>query len=178
MKKREPDPLFLSKKKAAEYLKCSVEELKRWVKPDRQLDSLAAPSDRRGMKLWSRETLNSAKPHIEAWREKDRISAARWQKENAKGAAAASARRKGMRKNGALLTSKVCSALGCTTTELNRWANDGRMPPDGAIYLPPHGDVRCWLPATIEVAQRHLTEWRKKDSIARIARRRWPKIVR
>jgi hypothetical protein len=170
--------LMLSKAKAAEYLRCSVEELKKWVKPDRILGAPGHPKT--GMRLWSGATLNAAKPHIEAWRERDGQESERLHREYEARRSAQSARRKGMRKAGALLTSRVCEILQCSKTELNRWSGDGRLPPDGEIHLSLVKSVnaRAWLPATVEDAKSKLDDWRKKDNIAKIARRRKPRIVR
>jgi hypothetical protein len=103
-------PLLLSKKKAAEYLGCSVEELLKWVVPDRVVTT---DPGRQGMRL-------------------------------------------------------------------NRWANDGRMPADGAIHLcmPRSLDARAWLPTTVESAKAQINDWRKKDSLVKTARRTKPRIIR
>ena len=170
-------PLLLSKRKAAEYLGCSVEELLKWVVPDRVVK---ADPRRQGMRLWRGVTLNAAKPSVESWRERDKRESDRRRQEVEAEHAAAVARRKGMRKAGALLAGKVCEILNCTRTELNRWANDGRMPADGAIHLcmPRSLDARAWLPATVESAKAQINDWRKKDSIVKTARRRKPRIIR
>jgi hypothetical protein len=60
-----------------------------------------------------------------------------------------------MRKSKALTSGKVCAMLGCSLTELNRWAGDGRFPADGEIFitgLPKNVNARAWLPTTIEAA--------------------------
>jgi hypothetical protein len=87
-----------------------------------------------------------------------------------------------MLKAGALKAAEVCEALSCTRTELDRWASDGRLPPDGEIFV--HGggarksvNARAWLPTTIHHAKGALAEWRERDSIIKSARRRKPKIV-
>lgn len=87
---------------------------------------------------------------------------------------ATAARREGMRKGGAVMVSKVCAALGCTRTELNRWAADGRLPPDGEIvtYFGRAVAARVWLPATIDAARINVGAWRAQDSIRKAARRR------
>lgn len=173
----EVTPLLLSKKKAAEYLGCSVEELLNWVPPDRVVTE---DPRRQGMRLWRGVTLDAAKSNIGSWRERDKRESDRLHHEAEAARAAAVGRRKGMRKGGALLAGKVCEALNCTKTELNRWANDGRMPPDGAIHLcmPRSLDARAWLPATVEGAKARIDDWRKKDLISKTARLRKPKIVR
>ncbi len=170
-------PLLLGKKKAAEYLGCSADELLKWVMPDRVVTE--APG-RQGMRLWSGATLDAAKPSLESWRERDKRESDRRREEAEAVHAAAVARRKGMRKAGALLAGKVCAILNCTKTELNRWANDGRMPADGAIHLcmPKSLDARAWLPATVEGAKVRIDDWRKRDSILKAARRRKPRVVR
>ena len=170
--------LTLSKARAAKYLECSVEELKKWVKPDRILDDRNPAT--RGMLLWSGATLNAAKPRIAEWRERDQEASERLHHEHEAQRAARSARRKGMKKAGALLISRVCEILQCNKTELNRWAEDGRLPPDGEIHLSMAKSVnaRAWLPATVDNAKSKLDDWRKKDNIAKIARRRKPSIVR
>ena len=43
--------LMLTKKQAAEYLECSVEELEKWVKPDRTNDYRNPAAG--GMRLWN-----------------------------------------------------------------------------------------------------------------------------
>lgn len=170
--------LLLGRRKAATYLGCSVEELERWIRPDRVLahDHPATPS----MRLWSRDTLEKARSNVAIWRQRDQETAGGWRQEAEAQPAAAKARRKGMRKAGALLAGKVCDRLGCTRAELDRWAGDGRLPPDGEIVLvtlPKHVAARAWLPATIEAAQDCIAAWREQDQIARIARRRKPKVV-
>jgi hypothetical protein len=174
----EVEVLMVSKARAAKHLECSVEELKKWVKPDRILDDRNPAT--RGMLLWSGATLNAAKPHIAEWREKDKRESERLHHEHEAQRAAQSARRKGMKKAGALLISRVCEILQCSKTELNRWAQDGRMPPDGEIHLSMAKSVnaRAWLPATVEDAKSKMDDWRKKDNIAKFARRRKPSIVR
>ncbi len=170
-------PLLLSKKQAAEYLGCSVEELLKWVIPDRVVKG---DPRRQGMRLWSGVTLQSAKPSIELWRQRDKRESDRRRQEIEAEHAAAVARRKGMRKAGALLAAKVCEMLGCTRTELNRWASDGRLPPDGAIhlYIGKSLDARAWLPVTVQDAKARIDSWRKKDEIVKTARRRRPRVVR
>lgn len=172
----EVTPLLVGKRKAAEYLGCSVEELLKWVIPDRVMEG---DPERQGMRLWSGATLDAAKPSIESWRERDKRDSDKRREEVEAAQAAAAARRKGMRKAGALLAGKVCEALNCTKTELNRWANDGRIPADGAIHLcmPRSLDARAWLPATVEHAKASIDDWRKKDAIARTARLRKPRII-
>lgn len=59
--------------------------------------------------------------------------------------------------------------LGCSRTELNRWAEDGRLPPDGQRYYHLGTGIRgrwarAWRPETIEVAKLHIEEWRAQDA--------------
>jgi len=85
---------------------------------------------------------------------------------------AARARRKGMRKAKALTSGKVCAMLGCSLTELNRWAGDGRFPPDGEIFiagLPKKVNARA---TTVEAARTGIGEWRIQDATAKSFRRR------
>jgi len=170
-------PLLVGKKEAAVYLECSVEELVKWVMPDRVITE---DPRRQGMRLWSGVTLDAARPSVASWRERDKRESDRLRQLADAAQAAAVARRKGMRKAGALLAGKVCAILNCTKTELNRWANDGRMPADGAIHLctPKSLDARAWLPATVEDAKTRVDEWRRNDTIVKTARRRKPRIVR
>jgi hypothetical protein len=127
--------LMLTKKKAAEYLGCSVEELEKWVKPDR-VNNYSNPVAG-GMRLWSGLTLDAAKPNIQGWRERDRVASEIRGREFEAAQAAQRARRKGMRKGSALMATKVREALSCTRAELDRWASDGRLPPNGEIFV--HG---------------------------------------
>ena len=159
------------------YLECAVEELVNWVMPDRVVTE---DPRRRGMRLWSGVTLDAVKSSIASWRERDKRESDRLRQLADAAHAAAVARRKGVRKAGALLAGKVCAILNCTKTELNRWANDGRMPADGAIHLctPKSLDARAWLPATVEDAKTRVDEWRRNDTIVKTARRRKPRIVR
>lgn len=63
----------------------------------------------------------------------------------------------------------VRQALGCTATELERWAEDGRLPPDGVRFyyrIGPRGGSkwgRAWLSDTVEQAGPNIHEWRKRD---------------
>jgi len=68
------DFLFLTTGKAAEYLSCSRDELMAWVKPDRRMPGQVGPGS--GERRWSKQTLDRAKPHVEAWRARDRAEAA------------------------------------------------------------------------------------------------------
>ena len=68
------DFLFLTTGKAAEYLSCSRDELMAWVKPDRRMPGQVGAGS--GERRWSKQTLDRAKPHVEAWRARDRAEAA------------------------------------------------------------------------------------------------------
>jgi hypothetical protein len=61
---------FMSKAQASKYLGCSTLELIRWVRPDRVFpdNHPTTPS----MRLWSRATLDAAKPRIAEYREFER----------------------------------------------------------------------------------------------------------
>jgi hypothetical protein len=67
-------------------------------------------------------------------------------------------------------------ALGCTATELDRWAEDGRLPPDGERFYYGVGPLggskwgRAWLPETVHNAKANVDEWRARD-IAKTVRR-------
>jgi hypothetical protein len=119
--------------------------------------------------------LDTAKPNVAAWRDRDReISAAR-RTEFAAKQEAAKARRKGMRKGGAVTAKVACERLGCSSTALNRWAADGRMPPDGEIVmigLPKVVNARAWLPSTIEAARAMIEDWRIQDRTKKMFKRR------
>jgi hypothetical protein len=62
---------------------------------------------------------------------------------------------------------------GCSITELNRWAHDGRLGKRwtslGGGY---HKWLRAWLPATIEAVASQIEGWREQDrTLKRFARR-------
>lgn len=85
------------------------------------------------------------------------------------------ARRKGMRKGGALTAAAVCERLGCSRTELDRWAADGRLPPDGELFLrlAKRVNARAWLPAKVEGAKAKIADWRAQDKVmAKLTRRK------
>jgi hypothetical protein len=67
--------LMAIKAEASEYLGCSLEELERWIEPDRVLPWNDGDPARRGRRLWSGPTLDAAKPHIGQWRERDGLAA-------------------------------------------------------------------------------------------------------
>jgi hypothetical protein len=79
-------------------------------------------------------------------------------------------------KRSGLTSGKTCEALGITKTELYRWASDGRLPPDGRMYLyglpSDHRWVRAWLPATIDAAASYVQKWREQDMVRQAHRRR------
>src|SRR5262249_28958948 len=127
------DFLFLTTGKAAEYLSCSRDELIAWVKPERRMPGQVGPGS--GARRWAKHDLERAQPHLEAWRARDRAEAAQRAAAMQATDEAAKARRKGMRKAKALTSGKVCATLGCSPTELNRWAGDGRFPADGEIFI-------------------------------------------
>lgn len=96
--------------------------------------------------------------------------------------AAAKARRAGMRKGNAMTAAKVREQLGCTLTELNRWAADGRLPPDGKLFLDSSlfgkgVNARAWLPATVEAAKASIGEWRTRDRVKKTFSRRGLRAV-
>ena len=65
--------------------------------------------------------------------------------------------------------SVVCEILGCSKSELDRWAKDGRLPADGQRHYhlynaPVHGRWgRAWLPESVDKAMEYVDEWRRKD---------------
>jgi len=173
------EPLYLTVRAAAKYLVCSKAELLAWIRPDRHLPS--------GAPLWLRRTLDGARPLVEPWRERDRVATearvaeAAAQKEMLRAhREMQTARRAGMRKRGAVLAGKVCETLGCSLTELNRWAADGRLPPDGEIVLfglPKAVNARAWLPETIDAARTALDDWRAQDRAKKVFKRRGLRAV-
>jgi hypothetical protein len=75
-----------------------------------------------------------------------------------------------------LISTNVVDHLGCSITELNRWARDGRLSPDGKRWSLLGGSyhrwLRAWQPATIEAAVSQIEEWREQDKTRkRFARR-------
>lgn len=177
------EPLFLMVPAAAKYLGCSEDELLAWIPPDRRLPDRRGPTP--NARLWRRTTLDAARPNVEEWRAKDQVAFAA--REAARAAIlareeAARARRKGMRKGGALLAGAVCERLACSLTELNRWASDGRLPPDGEIALtwglPKIVHARAWLPGTLDLAKPKIADWRTQDQVKKIFKRRGLKTAR
>ena len=167
------ESLFLTVRAATEYLGCTRAELISWVEPDRRLPGDVGPGS--GARLWLRQTLDVAKPHVDVWRERDRHVAAAIGTKMTEERQAATARRKGMRKGGAILARAVCERLECSLTELNRWAADGRLPPDGEILLfglPKKVNARAWLPDKVDAAKLLLDDWRTQDQAKKIFRRR------
>lgn len=85
-------------------------------------------------------------------------------------------RRKSLR--GGLSPTAVREILGCSRTELDRWAADGRLPADGERFyhgVGPRGGSgwgRAWLPETVEAAQSRVDAWRQQDQVRRTYRRR------
>ena len=167
------DFLFLTAAGASQYLVCCREELIAWVKPDRRMPGDVGPET--GERRWSKPTLDRAKPYIKTWRERDRAESERCAAARRASDEAAKARRKGMRKATALTTGKVCAAVGGTQTELNRWAVDGRFPPDGEIFitgLPRNVNARAFLPDMVEAARAKIEDWRTQDATAKTFKRR------
>lgn len=75
-----------------------------------------------------------------------------------------------------LISTNVVERLGCSITELNCWACDGRLSPDGKRWTSLGGGyhrwLRAWLPATIEAAVPRIEGWREQDRTRkRFARR-------
>jgi hypothetical protein len=70
----------------------------------------------------------------------------------------------------------VREILGCSATELDRWAEDRRLPPDGVRFYYGVGPLggskwgRAWLLETVHNAKAFVDEWRARD-IAEIVRR-------
>lgn len=173
------ESLFLTARFAAEYLDCTRAELitwadRGWIAPDRRLPGDVGQAS--GARLWLRSTLDKGKPFIAEWRERDLAVTTVVAAELAARDTAAKARRGGMRKGRAITASRVREQLGCTLSELNRWADDGRLPPDGEVVL--HGSLpktvaaRAWLPATVETAKAKLEDWRAQDQAKKIFKRR------
>lgn len=167
------EQLFLTVRAAAGCLGCSKDELLAWIEPDRRLPGNVGAGS--GARLWRPATLDVAKPQIEAWRERDRIADAARAAEFTALQKASTARRKGMRKGGAVTAKAVCEILECSLTELDRWATDGRLSPNGEIVmfgLPKAVNARVWLPGTIETAKLMRDEWRTQDQARKIFKRR------
>lgn len=166
--------LYLKVMEASKYIKCSKEELIAWVEPDRRLPN-------NGARLWLPKTLDAAKPNVSEWRKRDRAVEMAVVAKREADYFAAVARRSGMRKGGALVASKVCAFLNCSLTELNRWAADGRLPPDGEILLtnlPKMVNARAWLPETLENAKASLNDWREQDKTKKSFKRRGLRSVK
>jgi hypothetical protein len=77
----------------------------------------------------------------------------------------------------------ACEALNCSLTELNRWAGDGRLMPDGQKFYCGVGPLggsrwgRAWLPETIETAKLCIAEWRIQDATRKTAKRLGLRVV-
>jgi len=158
------EALFLTMRQAIDFLGCSKSELLLWIKPDRRLPSEFGAQS--GARLWLRRTLEAAEPRLDTWRTRDFAARAAQDATESAKRAQMKARRAGMRKGGALLMTKACALLKCTPAELNRWAVDGRLPPDGEIVLAGLArrvNARAWLPQTLERAQSCLEGWRAQD---------------
>jgi len=167
------ESLFLTARAASEYMGCSKQELLSWIKPDRRMPGDAGPQS--GARLWLPRTLDAAKPHVGKWRARDLAASQAVAAKLEAQESAISARRAGMRKGGAIVAAKVCAFLGCSLTELNRWATDGRLPPDGEIVLiglPKKVNARAWLPETLARARTLLNDWRTQDQAKKVFKRR------
>jgi hypothetical protein len=167
------DFLFLTTGQAAEYLSCSRDELIAWVKPDRRMPGQVGPgtgsaAGRNRRSIGQSPTSKCGAPAIVP-KAAQRAAVMQARDEAAK------ARRTGMRKSKALTSGKVCTMLGCSLTELDRWAGDGRFPADGEIFitgLPKNVNARAWLPTTVEAAGVRIGEWRSQDATAKSFKRR------
>jgi hypothetical protein len=79
----------------------------------------------------------------------------------------------------------VREALGCSLTELNRWAADGRLPPDGQRWFYLGYEYagrrgvwgRAWLPETVGKAAEQVAAWREQDAIRKTVKRRGLRMV-
>lgn len=166
--------LYLMVRRASEYLGCSRDELLAWVPNDRHMPGDCGPNS--GARLWHRATLDATKPYISAWRERDRAISAAAAERARQADAEASARRAGMRKGKAVTAKRACERLGCSLTELNRWAADGRLPPDGTVMLagtlPKTVEARAWLPGTLDQAASAVASWREQDETRKAFKRR------
>ena len=70
--------------------------------------------------------------------------------------------------------------LECSLPELNRWAADGRLAPDGEIFLyglPKAVNARAWLPESLEKAKAALDDWRAQDQTKKVFKRRGLRAV-
>jgi hypothetical protein len=80
-------------------------------------------------------------------------------------------------------TAGAREALNCSLTELNRWADDGRLPPDGQKFYRGVGPLggsrwgRAWLSETIEAAKSCIPEWRAQDATRKAAKRLGLRVV-
>jgi hypothetical protein len=67
-----------------------------------------------------------------------------------------------------LSPAEVREILGCTEVELDRWAADGRLGPDGTKFYHKMGGAkslwgRAWRFETVDNAKAHLDDWRARD---------------
>ena len=78
-----------------------------------------------------------------------------------------------------LLAGKVKALLGCTTTELNRWDADGRLPHlDVRVMLFQRATpCRCWSEAQVASALTKTAVWREQDRTRKIFGRRGLRVV-
>lgn len=72
-----------------------------------------------------------------------------------------------------LFAREVREELGCTSAELNMWAFDGRLPPDGVKDFARPSELgwhvvsgRAWRPETIEAAKAKVERWRAEEEAA------------
>lgn len=84
---------------------------------------------------------------------------------------------------GGIGPTKAAAVLGCTKTELDRWAADGRLPSDGERFFHGIGPLggskwgRAWLPETLEAALQNVDEWRRIDATRKSFRRSGLKAI-
>ena len=70
---------------------------------------------------------------------------------------------------GSLSPTAVREILECTSAELDRWAGDGRLSPDGQRHYYGVGPLggyrwgRAWKPETVSAAKKNVTGWRAQD---------------
>lgn len=78
-----------------------------------------------------------------------------------------------------LLAGKVKALLGCTTTELNRWDADGRLPHlyVRVMHFQRATPCRCWSEAQVASALTKTAVWREQDRTRKIFGRRGLRLV-
>lgn len=70
--------------------------------------------------------------------------------------------------------SKACAILGCTPTELDRWAKERRVVPLYTMiesFLPKQTEIRYWLIADLKSALPYIQDWRVEWQERKNARR-------